>query len=68
MLVAKLRKMNHPASALVDSVVKGYAQDWIDRAERAEAKKAVVIPPTPAIPPAASGEADKKWDLSGLEE
>jgi uncharacterized protein YdaU (DUF1376 family) len=66
LLVAKLKLKNHPVSALVDSVVKGYAQEWIDDAEKAEARKAVSAPPAPASPPAASGEAYNEWDLSGL--
>jgi hypothetical protein len=64
LLISKLKKMDHPVDALIDSVKKGYAKDWIYKAVQIEFRKAATAPPAPASPPTDY----RDFDLSGLDE
>jgi len=67
LLISKLKKMDHPVSALIDSVVKDYAKNWMEKAEKLEARKSVdPAPSTPASPPTDYSEAMEILD--GLDE
>lgn len=62
LLVAKLKQKKSPVNALIHSVKEGYWRDWIDKAEKLEARKSVITPPTPASPPTDYSEAAEVLD------
>jgi hypothetical protein len=63
LLITKLKQKKSPVNALIHSVKEGYAKDWMEKAEKLEARKSVdPAPPTPASPPTDYSEDMKVLD------